>query len=96
VFRAVADHPKFRHEIREIIRDDAWFVSTPLIWEDVHPTIVPEQMEVNFQEGCPTWLVEQCEENCYTTKHRKYRDVNRPDHVARHHQIDAQIPLEAC
>ncbi|CAG8061745.1 unnamed protein product [Penicillium salamii] len=96
VFRAVADHPKFRHEIREIIWDDARFVSAPLIWESVRPIIEPERMEINSNEECPIWFTEDCAENRYTIKHRKYRDVDRPDHVARQHQLDAQMPLKAC
>ncbi|KAJ5391005.1 uncharacterized protein N7496_002073, partial [Penicillium cataractarum] len=41
VFRAVADHPKFRHDIREIIWDDARFMSAPLIWEERAPNHQP-------------------------------------------------------
>ncbi|CAI7678653.1 unnamed protein product [Penicillium pancosmium] len=96
VFRAVADHPKFRHEIREIIWDDAQVLSAPLIWETMRPITEPERMEIDPEEGCPIWFKEKCEENRYTTKHRKYRDVDRPDHVARQRQIDAQRPLKAC
>ncbi|KAJ6000821.1 hypothetical protein N7481_001230 [Penicillium waksmanii] len=96
VFRAIADHPKFRHQIRELIWDDARFVVAPLIWESMRPIIESERMEIKSDEGCPIWFTEQCEENRYTVKHRKYRDVNRPDQVARQHQMDAQMPLKAC
>ncbi|CAG8899627.1 unnamed protein product [Penicillium egyptiacum] len=48
VFRAVADHPKFRQEITEIIWDDARFVSAPLIWENVHPTIDPQSIDAQI------------------------------------------------
>ncbi|KAK4861315.1 hypothetical protein LT330_004231 [Penicillium expansum] len=82
VFRAVADHPKFRHEIREIIWDDARFVLAPLIWGAIHPSIDPERMEINSTEGCPIWFTEECEDNRYKMKHRKYRDVDRPDHTS--------------
>lgn len=96
VFRAVADHPKFSQEITEIIWDDARFVSAPLIWENVHPTIDPQSVQTNPDERCPNWFVEECLENRYRMKHRKYRDVDRPDHLARKNQMDAQIPLKAC
>lgn len=96
VFRAVADHSKFRQQITEIIWDDARFVSAPLIWEDVRPIIDPQSLQTNPNEGCPNWFVEQCEENHYVMKHRKYHDMDRPDHLARKIQMDAQIPLKAC
>ncbi|KOS38368.1 hypothetical protein ACN38_g10818 [Penicillium nordicum] len=96
VFRAVADHPKFRHEIKEIIWDDARVVFAPLTWQTGHPIIDPEYIEINPNEGCPIWFKEECEVNRYRMKHRKYRDVDRPDHVARQHQMDAQMPLKAC
>jgi hypothetical protein len=51
--RAVSDHRKFRHEIREIIWDDARFVFAPLIWESVRPIIDPERIEIKSNEGCP-------------------------------------------
>lgn len=89
VFRAVADHPKFRHEIREIIWDDARFVFAPLIWETVYLSINSERMEINSNEGCPIWFTEECEETRYRMKHRKYRDVDQPGHVVRQYQIDA-------
>jgi hypothetical protein len=95
VFRAIADHPKFRQEITEIVWDDARFVSAPLEWEDVHPMIDPESVQTNPDEGCPNWFVDECEENRYRMKHRKHRDVDRPDHLARKNQMDAQMPLKA-
>ncbi|KAJ5195312.1 uncharacterized protein N7498_008750 [Penicillium cinerascens] len=82
VFRPVVDHPKFRHEIKEIIWDDALFVFAPLIWETVHLSINPERIEINSNEGCPIWFTEECKENRYRMKHRKYRDVDRPDHTS--------------
>ncbi|KAF3384927.1 hypothetical protein F1880_002574 [Penicillium rolfsii] len=33
-FHAIADHPQFRHQIKEIIWDDARFVSTPSLLDD--------------------------------------------------------------
>ncbi|OOQ91233.1 hypothetical protein PEBR_01490 [Penicillium brasilianum] len=96
VFRAVADHPKFRPEIREIIWDDARFVLAPLTWESLHLSIDPELMEIDAKEGCPVWFTEECKANRYRMKHRKYCDVDRPDHIARQHKMDAQMPLKAC
>ncbi|OGE49728.1 hypothetical protein PENARI_c020G01495 [Penicillium arizonense] len=83
VFRAVADHPKFRQQITEIIWDDARFVSAPLIWEEAHSIIDPQRLQTNLDEGCPNWFVEQCEENRYMMKRRK-------------NQMDAEMPLKAC
>lgn len=34
VFHAIADHPQFRHQIKEIIWDDARFVSTPSLLDE--------------------------------------------------------------
>jgi hypothetical protein len=34
VFHAIADHPQFWHQIKEIIWDDARFVSTPPLSDD--------------------------------------------------------------
>lgn len=96
VFRAVADHPKFRHQITEIIWDDARFVSAPLVWEDVDPTLNPEDLEIHPDEGCPNWFVEECEENRDMMRRRKDRDVVRPDHLARQKQMNAQMSLKAC
>lgn len=86
VFRAIADHPKFRHEIREIIWDDARFVFAPLIGETVHPSY----------EGYPIWFLGECQENRYRMKRRKYSDMDQPHHVARQHQMDTQMPLKDC
>ncbi|KAJ5198009.1 uncharacterized protein N7498_007126 [Penicillium cinerascens] len=91
VFRAIADHPKFRQEITEIIWDDASFVSAPLIWEDIYPITDPQSLETNPNEGCPNWFVDGCEENRYMMKRRKYHNVDRPKN-----QMDSQMPLKAC
>lgn len=62
----------------------------------MHPIIDPQSLQTNPDEGCPNWFVEECDENRYRMKHRKYRDVDRPDHLARKNQMDAQMPLKAC
>lgn len=96
VFRAVADHPKFRHEIKEIIWDDARFVSAPLTWKTMYLNIDPERTEIDSNKRCHIWFTEQCEDNRHRMKDRKYRNVDRPDHVARQHQMDAEMPWKAC
>ncbi|KAK5800961.1 hypothetical protein VI817_003173 [Penicillium citrinum] len=96
VFRAVADHPKFRHEIKEIIWDDTRFTLVPLEWEDVRPRFDRERLQISPDDGCPIWFKEECGENRSKMKRRKDRDVDRPDHVARQHQMNSQMPLKAC
>ena len=95
VFHAVADHPKFRHQITEIIWDDACFVSAPLVWNGVDSTTYPEDLKIHSHEECPNWFVEECEENRDMMRRRKDRDVDRPDHLARQKQMNAQRSLKA-
>lgn len=96
VFRAVADHPRFRHDIREIIWDDARVGLVPLRWEWFQPSIDRKRLQIDPDEGCPIWFKHECDENRWKMKHRKHRDVDRPDHVARQNQMNAQMPLKAC
>lgn len=86
VFRAIADHPKFRRQITEIIWDDARFVSEPPFYEEMHPLMENEDMEINPAEECPNWFVEECEENVRFMRQRKKREVERPDHRSRQSQ----------
>ncbi|OKO98672.1 hypothetical protein PENSUB_9033 [Penicillium subrubescens] len=45
-------------------------------------------------EGCPKRFLQDFKVNIRSTKQRKARDVDRPDHIARQQQVDAQMPLK--
>lgn len=94
VFRSIANHPVFREQVTEIIWDDARFVPAPVSWEDFKPFI--NRNDLQMGEGCPKWFSKQCKRNISNLQVRKYRDVDRPDHVARQRQVDAQMPLKDC
>ncbi|KAJ5085778.1 hypothetical protein N7532_010549 [Penicillium argentinense] len=97
VFCAVAIHHTFRHQVTEIIWDDARFLPEPVIPEEEwRPYMDREDLEMNPDEECPNWFVEGCEENIDLLRRRKGDDVDRPDHIARQKQIDAQMPLRQC
>ncbi|KAJ6140187.1 hypothetical protein N7471_006673 [Penicillium samsonianum] len=49
-----------------------------------------------FEDGCPKWFKNLCEENLDILRQRKGRDVDRPDHIARREQVFAQPPLSEC
>lgn len=83
VLRSVANHPDFREQVTEIIWDDARFVSAPVFWEDYEPYIDRSGLQINDEEGCPKWFLQECRNNIRNMKQRKSRDVDRPDHIAR-------------
>ncbi|KAJ5670157.1 uncharacterized protein N7477_005520 [Penicillium maclennaniae] len=96
VLRSVANHPDFREQVTEIIWDDARFVSAPVSWEDYEPYIDRSGLRINDEEGCPMWFLQECKNNIRNMKQQKSRDVDRPDHMARRQQVDAQMPLKDC
>ncbi|KAJ5628054.1 hypothetical protein N7490_010282 [Penicillium lividum] len=96
VLRSVANHPDFRKQVTEIIWDDARFVSAPMCWEEGEPYIDRSVLQINDEEGCPTWFSNECKDNIRSMKQRKRFDVDRPDHMARQQQADAQMPLKDC
>ncbi|CAG8902816.1 unnamed protein product [Penicillium egyptiacum] len=90
VFRAIADHKTFRHDVTEIVWDDARFI-------DVLERSVSEyDMGEDEDEGCPIWFVKACKENLEQLEERKYGDVDRPDHIARAEQVAVQPSLRKC
>lgn len=98
VFRAVANHPTFRQQVTEIIWDDSRFYSAPVAWGDYTPYIDRSKLQIDDEEGCPIWFKKKCEENInwLFQRKREARDVDRPDHLARQRQVDAQLPLKEC
>ncbi|KAJ5814285.1 uncharacterized protein N7503_001035 [Penicillium pulvis] len=96
VFRSIANHPEFRKQVTEIIWDDARFVAAPASWEDYTPFINRNDLKMDVEEGCPAWFLRDCKENIRSMNQRKSNDVDRPDHMARQQQADAQMPLKDC
>jgi hypothetical protein len=96
VLRSVANHPEIREQVTEIIWDDARFVSAPTSWEDYEPYADRSGLHITDEEGCPKWFLQECRNNICSMKQRKARDVDRPDHIARQQQVDAQMPLKDC
>ncbi|KAJ5371448.1 uncharacterized protein N7496_007540 [Penicillium cataractarum] len=102
VFRAVADHPKFRHQVTEIIWDDARFIAAPPLSEDEWyamiddgiQTLTPRSPEIDPENHPPSWFLRECEDNIQFIAHRKSWDRDHPYHVARQKQVDAQMPPE--
>lgn len=94
VFRAVADSDRFRTEVTEVIWDDAHFVrSAPFI----HPDLIDQDEDLaETIEGYPRWFTSAREENIETLNSRKRCEVERPDHVARAQQLDAEMPVPAA
>ncbi|KAF4459696.1 Succinate--hydroxymethylglutarate -transferase [Fusarium albosuccineum] len=97
VLRAVADHETLRKGVVEIIWDDTYLT------EDL--SLQHEQDTYNNYHssrsshpdppvGCPEWYQRQCEDNIKKLASRKDKDASRPDHVARAHQLAAELSLE--
>ncbi|KAJ5975149.1 hypothetical protein N7481_008856 [Penicillium waksmanii] len=100
VFRAVADHDQFRSQITEIIYDDAHFPPFPepdiYEMEEIMQMDDPEAGLIDDEEGCPHWFVKVCLENLTNMKYRKNFDLDRPGHILRARQANAQPPLRIC
>lgn len=96
VFRSVANHPIFREQVTEIIWDDAYFFPAPVSWENYIPYIDRSELQIDDEEACPIWFKKRCEDNIGLLRQRKGFDVDRPDHLARQQQVDAQLPLKEC
>jgi hypothetical protein len=89
VFYAIAGHETFRKGIVEIVWDDARLVyNIERTNEAIH-----QLMESPSRERCPSWFSRACKKNIDDLASRKENDADRPDHVARTQQIDAQLPL---
>jgi hypothetical protein len=100
VFRAVADHPTFRHQVTEIIWDEARFIAAPPRTEDEWYSIIehgiktPPLLETGPEVSPPSWFLNECEKNIRFITHRKLWDGDHPYHIARQKRIDAQMPPE--
>jgi len=98
----VADHPEFRHQVTEIIWDEARFIEAPLPSDDEWYSIIeygalpstPESPEFDSETHIPSWFLKECKDNIQFITQRKWRDRVLPYHVARQKQVDAQMPLE--
>ncbi|OOQ91393.1 hypothetical protein PEBR_00500 [Penicillium brasilianum] len=95
VLRSIANHSASREQVTEIIWDDARFVAAPASWEDYEPYIDRSSLQIT-DERCPKSFLQECKDNIRSMKQRKARDVDRPDHIARQQQMDAQMPLKDC
>ncbi|RAK96492.1 F-box protein, partial [Aspergillus ibericus CBS 121593] len=97
VFRAIADHDLHRHNIEEIIWDDALLQTTSFEglyrWDYFHGPngqIIQEHPD----ETCPIWYAIACRKNLHALRTRKNTDADRPDHVTRALEVvAAQQPL---
>lgn len=109
VFYAIADHPQFRHQIKEIIWDDARFVSTPPLSDDYWWQVIEDgiqsspqlpELDSDFDSdselNLPRWFRKECENNIQFIDHRKCWDRDLPHHVARQKQVDAHMSLHNC
>lgn len=76
VFRAVADHPKFRQQVTEIIWDDARLDSVPSLWNGLPPFMDHEGLEID--DSCPRWFAKACQNNFS----RRYDQKERPDQLS--------------
>jgi hypothetical protein len=97
VFRAIADHPILRHQIDEIIWDDARFVSEPWSnWSELADYDQEMLTENNEHHGAPFWFVYRCRENIISMRARKISDIERPAHVSLERQLRALLPIRQC
>ncbi|KAJ5583176.1 hypothetical protein N7535_001796 [Penicillium sp. DV-2018c] len=109
VFRNIASHGKFHHQINEISgKRRACIGGHELLSDEDEPNNnrewavgyynqcreeVTERHESEEGEGYPNWFKSGCEETLYVLKCRERRNVDRPDHIARREQVFAQPSL---
>ncbi|KAJ5824067.1 hypothetical protein N7447_006407 [Penicillium robsamsonii] len=98
VFREIADHEAFRHNVTEIIWDDARFIEGPQ--PHPHPVWEVDEADIDPVEGCPNWFVAECKENIENLNMQRVwktiYDSDRPNHMTRRKQGIAQPPLKVC
>lgn len=78
VLHAVADHPKYRQQVTEIIWDDARFITTPPLSEDEWYAMIergiqtrrPRPPKIDPEYNCPRWFVKECKKNIDFMGHR--------------------------
>lgn len=92
VLYSIANHEIFRRGVSEIIWDDATLLK---LW-------LPDQyFEEEYrmwdeENGCPNWFELACNRELETLDMRKGIDADRPDHLARQKQLDANLSLSDC
>ncbi|KAJ5528173.1 hypothetical protein N7513_012332 [Penicillium frequentans] len=96
VFRAIADHERYRKQIKEIIYDDArltyWRMSSRTGFEKPRW----DETVAMSTEGCPDWFAKVCHQNIAHLAIRKGQDIDLPHHIMRANQVNAQLPLGIC
>ncbi|OBR10472.1 hypothetical protein CH63R_06164 [Colletotrichum higginsianum IMI 349063] len=105
VFRAIADHETFRHDVREIVWDDARYEKPPPpdprfpnedddSDEDSDEDEDEEDRREKPPRDVPLWYFRRCKDNIEHLELRRGSDVETlPQHVETSRQLDAQLPL---
>ncbi|KAF4919570.1 hypothetical protein CGCVW01_v007723 [Colletotrichum viniferum] len=102
VFRNIANHETFRHDVREIVWDDARFMVSLEEESDYHNVYGYDAAESDCEdtpvpEGVPLWFVAACRENIDYLRKWRGRDVETlPQHVETAQQLAAQLPLDVA
>ncbi|KAJ5778714.1 hypothetical protein N7520_001960 [Penicillium odoratum] len=96
VFRAIADHEKYREQITEIIYDDARLTHSRLSSSTGFGKPEWDKAVTMSTEGCPEWFAKVCHQNIAHLAIHKGQDVDLPHHIARANQVNAQLPLGIC
>lgn len=79
VLRAIADHPKYRLDVEELIWDDAR-LSRPRL-EPFEDDDSFDYDDINDEEECPTWFEKACEESVEAFKCSRFGDGALPHHL---------------
>lgn len=105
VFRAISNYPIFRHQVTEIIWDDARFISQPEIPAPLDDPIfndplaglsnLRDALEDSVQ-GFLTWFGKKCKANLELLRRRICREPGRPGVLSVLRQIEARMPLKKC
>ncbi|TQN64429.1 hypothetical protein CSHISOI_11019, partial [Colletotrichum shisoi] len=109
VFRAIAEHETFRHDVREIVWDDARYEKPPppdprfpnedddSTNEDSDEDEDEEDRREKPPRGVPQWYFRRCKDNIEHLERRRGHDVmTLPEHVETSQQLDAQLPLDVA
>ncbi|KAF9875763.1 hypothetical protein CkaCkLH20_06695 [Colletotrichum karsti] len=111
VFRAVAEHDTFRHDVREIVWDDARYEKPPppdLRFRDGYQDLDDDSDDSEddddeggrrekFPFGVRPWYVRHCKDNIEYLEYRQQYDVaTLPQHLETSKQLLAQLPLEVA
>ncbi|TEA19768.1 hypothetical protein C8034_v008864 [Colletotrichum sidae] len=102
VFRNIANHETFRHDVREIVWDDARF-TVSLEEESGYHGGYGYDAEDSYSEdtpvpdGVPLWFASGCRENVDYLRKWRGRDFETlPQHVETAQQLAAQLPLDVA